>query len=98
MCVITDIAEVIEEYVAKKNNFDCDDVIEKFAKNLISALKKKFKKNINSVKISDSTTVITKIHDKTYECKIYQTCFNYDGFPEYEWSVVIIDDKKNKYH
>ena len=86
---------LFEEYVAKKNNFDCDDVIENFAKNLISALKKMFKKNIISVKISDST-VITKIHDKTYECKIYQTCFNYDGCPEYEWSVVIIDDKKIK--
>ena len=64
MCVITDIAEVIEEYVAKKNNFDCDDVIEKFAKNLISALKKKFKKSFTDLKILLNFVKSLKVGDE----------------------------------
>ena len=100
MCV-TDIVEFIGEYIAGETYVNCgeffyehNDEIENFAENLISALKEKFKEgNINSVKISDST-VITKIHDKEYECFIYQSGVGGVDYWGHGWSVIPLGEEE----
>ena len=99
MCV-TDIVEYIERYIAGDDYVNCskffyenNDDIANFAENLILALKEKFKEdNINSVRISDST-VITKIHDREYECFIYESGIGVVDYGGYGWSVILLGEE-----